>query len=202
MNRKIGMIGSAINTAAVFGFALCLVNGVLFGSYLTSMFIAFGFVMMMGGFAAHCPSEKKAAGHISLTCGGIYAAYILLVYFAQVTAVRLNTLNEQALRLIDYTQFGLFFSYNLLGYGMMALSTFFAGLTIEAATKQDKWLKWLLLIHGVFFISCFIMPMTGIFCTDMPGVAWIGSAVLLFWCVYFLPVGILSFQYFRRRSAL
>lgn len=58
------------------------------------------------------------------------------------------------------------FNYDLLGYGMMALSTFFIGLSMNPISKADKWLKCLMMVHGVFFISCFIMPMTGVF-TDM-----------------------------------
>lgn len=58
----------------------------------------------------------------------IYAVMILLVYFAQTTAVRLGLLDEQAMKILDYSRGGLFFSYDLLGYGMMALSTFLWGL--------------------------------------------------------------------------
>ena len=71
--------------------------------------------------------------------------------------MRLEGLNEQATQIIDYQKIGLFFSYDLLGYGFMALSTFFAGLTMKAK-KPDKWLKCLLMIHGVFFIACLVIP--------------------------------------------
>ncbi|MPM81514.1 hypothetical protein SDC9_128567 [bioreactor metagenome] len=162
------------------------------------MFIAFSFVPMISAFLQECEAQKKAAGYCALTFAGLYAIVILLVYFAQTTAVRLDGLDEQAAKIIDYQKFGLFFSYDLLGYGLMALSTFFTGLTIQAKTKADKWLKWLLLIHGVFFISCFIIPMTGMFSPDMQGSYWIGVAVLEFWCAYFTPVGILSFLHFKR----
>ena len=60
----------------------------------------------------------------------------------------------------------------------MSLAAFFAGLTIKPQTKTDRWLKYLLMVHGVFFISCLIMPMLGIFKADSP--AWIGVAVLEF----------------------
>ena len=103
------------------------------------------------------------AAYVGMTFAGIYAVFVLLVYFAQTTSVRFEELDGVALRIFDYSQGGLFFSYDLLGYGMMALSTFFIGLTIEAETKADKWLKYLLIIHGVFFVGCFIMPMTGVF---------------------------------------
>lgn len=34
---------------------------------------------------------------------------------------------------------------------MMALSTFFMGLAMKAENKKDKWLKYLMMIHGIFF---------------------------------------------------
>ena len=82
----------------------------------------------------------------------------------------------------------------------MALSTFFIGLTITPKTKSDKWLKWLLIIHGVFFISCLIMPMLGLFSAEMQGADWIGTVVLEFWCAYFIPVGVLSFVHFKNKA--
>jgi hypothetical protein len=82
----------------------------------------------------------------------------------------------------------------------MALATFLVGLTIECRTKADQWLKWLLLIHGIFFLACLIIPILGLFNNDMVGSEWIGKIVLLVWCVYFTPIGILSYNYFNKKS--
>ncbi len=200
MNRKIGMISSLVNCICVLGFAVCMLCGTNFGSYLVCMFIAFSFVPMICAFSQECEPNKQAAGYSAMIFAGVYAVIILLVYFAQTTTVRLGGLNEQALQIIDYQRYGLYFSYDLLGYGLMALSTFFAGLTVRVKAKADKWLKWLLLIHGIFFISCLIMPMLGIFSTSMNGVDWVGVAVLEVWCLYFTPIGILSFLHFKNSS--
>lgn len=200
MNKKIGIVSSIVNLCAVLGFALCMLLGSNLGSYFVCMFIAFSFVPMMCTLAIYATPENKAAGYIAMIFAGMYAVFILLVYFAQVTSVRLDSLNQQALKILDYQKFGLFFSYDLLGYGLMALSTFFAGLTIESKTKGDKWLKALLLIHGVFFISCFIMPMLGLFTENMQGANWIGVAVLEFWCIYFIPIDILMLLHFKKKS--
>ncbi len=97
--------------------------------------------------------ERKAAATAGLLFGCSYAVLILLVYFAQVTAAKNDLLNEQAAMLLDFSRGGLIFSYDLLGYGMMALSTFFTGLGICPKNRKDKWLKSLMLIHGIFFFS-------------------------------------------------
>jgi hypothetical protein len=198
MNRKIGMVSSIINVCAVTAFALCMLFGFLFGSYLSSIMIAFSFVPLICAFATYGESNTKVAGYTAMIFAGMYAVVILLVYFAQMTTVRLESLTEQADTLINYQKFGLFFNYDLLGYCFMALSTFFAGLTVDVKTKSDKALKWLLLIHGIFAVSCFVIPILGVFSSDMQGADWIGTAVLEFWCVYFIPIGILACLHFKR----
>lgn len=77
--------------------------------------------------------------------------------------------------------------------------TLFAGLTIESKTKIDCWLKRLLMIHGVFFISCLTFPLFGVFSAGYAGSDWIGTAVLEFWCVYFIPIDVLSYLHFRKK---
>lgn len=198
MNRKIASIASAVNVAAVIAFAICMPFAFNFGSYFSSMFIAFSFVPMMCAYAYFSKEETKLAGITAVGFSAIYAAFILLVYFAQLTTVRTVGLTQQAAAILDFQQFGLFFNYDLLGYALMALATFFAGLTVKVKSKADKWLKGLLLIHGVFFISCLVLPMFGIFTAD--GEAWVGVAVLEFWCAYFMPVGILSCRYFSKQN--
>ena len=194
------MYSSIINVIAVVAFALCMIVGSNYGSYLVCIFIAFSFVPMMSTFCHYSSMDKKVAGYIAIVFSAIYAVFILAVYYAQVTAVALDGLNEQATQIIDYSKFGLFFSYDLLGYGIMALATFFVGLTVDVKSKTDKFLKWLLIIHGIFFVSCFIMPMLGLFSPNMQGADWIGVAVLEFWCIYFIPIGVLSFMHFKKKT--
>ncbi len=194
MNKKISIYGAVVNFIAVLCFALFMLFGFDSGSYFSSMLIAFSFVLMMCGYAYFAKKEVKLAGYASVAFSAIYTTIILLVYFAQLTTVRLNHLTQQAIVLLDFKQCGLLFNYDLLGYAVMSLATFFAGLTIKPQTKIDKWLKYLLMVHGVFFISCLIFPIIGLFKSDSP--MWIGIVVLEFWCLYFCPISILSFLHF------
>ena len=194
MNKKIVVYGSAVNFIAVVCFALSMLFGYDYASYFSSMFIAFSFVLMMCGYAYFAEKKVKLAGYVSVTFAVIYTTIILLVYFAQLTTVRLNDLTQQAAILLDFQQYGLLFNYDLLGYAVMSLATLFAGLTVLSQTKADRWLKYLLILHGVFFISCLIFPMLGLFKADSP--AWIGVVVLEFWCIYFCPISILSYLHF------
>lgn len=201
MNQIIAKIGSIIVTVTVLLFAVFMLISFNFGSYFVCMLLPIGYIMMIAGFCNESDENHKAAAYVGMTFSAIYAVLILLVYFAQTTAVRLDSLNEQAMRILDYSRGGLLFSYNLLGYGIMALSTFFVGLTINARTKADKWLKYLMIIHGIFFLGCFIMPMTGVFSSMSNGDTSIGGVIALeFWCAYFLPIGVLAYRHFRREN--
>lgn len=196
MNRKIGMYCSIINLISVIGFAISMLLGFNMGSYFSSMFIAFSFVPMMCGYAHFSENSRKLAGCVGMAFSTMYATIILLVYFAQITTIRMESLTRQAATILDFQQFGLLFNYDMLGYALMALATFFAGLTVNADLKTDKWLKYLLMIHGIFFVTCLIFPMLGLFKADSP--AWIGIAVLELWCLYFCPISILSFLHFSK----
>lgn len=199
MNRTIPRIGAAVVTITVFLFAVCLIVDFLFGSYLVCMFLPLGYIMMAVGFQYESCEERRVAANIGVVMAAVYAVLILLVYFAQTTTVRLDDLSEQALRILAFQRGGLLFNYDLLGYGMMALSTFFIGLSIVPNSKTDKWLKGLMLVHGIFFVSCFFLPMTGMFASMASEEAGNGGTfALLGWCTYFFPIGILSYQHFRK----
>jgi len=156
--------------------------------------------MMVAGFHYECAEGSQVPANLGMVFSVIYAVLIFLVYFAQTTTVRLEEMSEQAVKILDYQRGGLLFNYDLLGYGMMALSTFFIGLSIQSDSKADKWMKYLMMIHGLFFIGCFIMPMTGAFTNMANGENSDGGTIaLLFWCAYFLPIGVLSFRHFGKK---
>ena len=170
------------------------------GSYFVCLILPLGFIMMTAGLHSECESDRKFAATTGMTLAAVYCTLIMLVYFTQLTTVSNEQLTEQAKNLLSMGKCGLIFNYDLLGYGIMALSAFFTGLSMKAKNKADKWLKALMMIHGVFYFSCTFMPMTGIFSkmsSDGDGIG--GRLALVAWCVYFLPIGILSIFHFRKR---
>ena len=192
------MIGAALVAVTVFLFALFILLDFPFGYYIVCMFLPIGYIMTAAGLHHESGSDRKVAANTGLVLAGVYAVLILLVYFAQTTTVRTEVLNDQASRVLNFRLGGLIFNYDLLGYGMMALSTFFIGLSMKGESKTDHWLKRLLIIHGVFFPGCFIMPMTGMFTSMANGKSGNGGYIaLLFWCLFFIPVGILAYRHFR-----
>ena len=201
MNSMIPRIGAAIAAIAVFLFAVCMIAGFPFGSYLVCMFLPLGYILMAAGFQQECQENRRVAANVGIAFASVYAVLILLVYFAQTTTVRLESLSEQAVRVLDYQRGGLMFNYDLLGYGVMALSTFFVGLSMQAKCRADRWLKALLMLHGFFFFGCFILPMTGMFTGMSKGGAGNGGTIaLLCWCAYFFPVSVLAYRHFGKKT--
>ena len=199
MNQIISRVGAAVVTVTVFLFAVCLITDFSFGSYFVCMLLPMGYILMAAGLRRESGEDRRVAADVGMVFAAVYAVLILLVYFAQITSVRLDDLDESVLRVLDFSRGGLIFNYDLLGYGMMALSTFFVGLTIAPRDKGDVWLKRLMLIHGVFFFGCFLMPMTGVF-TGMSGggTSRGGVIALVAWCAYFLPIGLLAWWHFGK----
>ena len=198
LNKMIPKAGSAIVTVTVFLFALFLMINYSMGSFFVCIILPLGFIMMTAGLHNECENDRKVAADIGMVLAAVYCVFIMLVYFTQLTTVKNEQLTEQAAKLLTMGKLGLIFNFDLLGYGIMALSTFFTGLSMKARNKADRWLKALMMIHGVFYFSCTFLPMTGIFSkmsSDGDGLG--GRLALVAWCVYFLPVGILSFLHFR-----
>ena len=202
MNVTIAKVGSAVTTVTVFLFAVFLIVNFSLGSYFVCLILPVGFIMMTAGLHNECESDRKVAANIGLVLAAVYSVLIMLVYFSQLTTVNNEELTEQAEKLLTFGKFGLIFNYDLLGYGMMALSTFFTGLSVKPRNKTDKRLKALMMIHGVFYFSCTFMPMTGIFAnmkSDGDGLG--GRLALVAWCVYFMPLSILAFLHFKNGSS-
>jgi len=201
MNRKLGMTASLATLVCLLAFAACMLVSSDMGSYISSMGISWGFVPMICALAALADKQKRAAAYTAVAFAAVYAVLIALVYYAQITTVRLSALSDEAYGLLSYTEFGLFFNYDLLGYAFMALSTFFISFALTPDGRGDGWLKWLLRIHGVFAVSCVLLPALGLFKPGMAGGDLLGVLVLEFWCAYFTPVCILAYRYFKRAGA-
>lgn len=205
MNQKLCKYSSIFTGICVVIFAISMIMGLMditagkFISYFTCIFLAIGYVAFVCSLKeANKNNESSAFGNCAVAFGMIYAILVIIVYYAQCTTLNLNTnLNNSVLEIIDYSKLGsLFFNYDLLGYGFMALSTFFISFSIKVSDKDSLFLKRLLLIHGVFFIPCLVMPMFPVFTASTQDL--IGVFILEMWCIYFLPICILGYKYFSK----
>ena len=131
MNRIIPKIGAAIVTLTVFLFAVFILTDFAGGQYLVCSFLPLGYIMLSAGFHHESDVDRRVSANIGMIIAAVYAVFVLLVYFSQLTYVRLENLTEQAESILLFLPGSLMFCYDLLGYGMMSLSTFFIGLSMK-----------------------------------------------------------------------
>jgi hypothetical protein len=205
-NHQVGRLGAFTASLATLSFALSMlipdkaISGPL--SYGTSMFIAIGYLCMTCGLAAITEQEQKGCAYASVAFAAVYTALICLVYYTQLTTVGQKAAPAVLLETLTYRPGSWMFNVDMLGYSMLSLSTVFAGLAVTVKTKGDAWLRRLLLIHGVFAVTCLLFPVMGVF-SQKAGAAssdLFGVLALEFWCLYFLPVTVLFAGYMKRRE--
>lgn len=69
--------------------------------------------MMSAGFASESDAEHRSAAIVGMAFAVIYTVLIMLVYFAQITTVRLEPLTAQAKQILDYSHGSLMFNMEL-----------------------------------------------------------------------------------------
>lgn len=204
MNRKIGLISSIVICCSVVIFLICLVIA-LFAqniftenlSYGVCTVLSWSWVATACAYSCYAKKEYSAAAKIGVTLGGIYAAIIGIVYYTQLTTVLYKSADETILQAFSFTSAGSWlFNLDLLGYGLLAISTFFVGLALQTKDKIDKALKVLLMLHGMFFV-CMFVPILPLPATNQGNG---GTVALICWCLFFLSICILSILHFKRLS--
>ena len=185
MDKKITLIGLIITLVTTFLFALFLLIDFKMGYFFVCIILAIGYIMMTAGLTSNVEKDKSLKS-LALGFGAIYAVIIFIVYFTQVTVVNKGNAEAEVLEVLDYGNMNLMFYLDILGYGIMALSTFFLGLTIKADDRMTKTFKILLMVHGLFFVPCLIMPMTPLMDKKEGSSSMGGVIALEFWCLYFI----------------
>lgn len=199
MNKKLGLYSSLHVITTVALFALSMLIGNINMSYFVSMLLSWGYLLLICSFTTEIIAERKSFAFAGIAFACVYVMFISLVYFTQLTTVANQTASTEALQVLSYqTVGGLMFNLDLFGYGMMSLSTFFIGAAMKPTNKIDQWLKALLMLHGLFAPACILLPMLNVFNSSSgEGGNYLGTIALLFWCAYFLPIGILSLLHFK-----
>lgn len=199
MNRLLSLMSAIAVAVAVLGFALSMLVGQEYASYVTSMALSWAYVLLACSFSVVALGGDRVAAKAGTAFAILYAGFATTVYFVQLTTVLHQTASPEILKVLTYQELGsLMFNLELLGYSLMALSTFFIGLTIVTVNRASRWLKAMLIIHGVFAPICVALPMLDVF-GSMPRETGnsIGVTISFAWCVYFLPVAVLAFVYLR-----
>jgi hypothetical protein len=203
-NLKLGFYSSIIATILTTIFALSMVLGNNSLSFGSCMILSWSYVTLTCAFVTNVSNGKKSLGYAGVIFAAIYSAFITLVYYTQLTTVNQNAASNEILRVLRFEPGSWMFAFDLMGYAMMAISTFFIGVSLDAKTRAYKWLKGLLIAHGLFAPMCIIFPMINVFqnTQNVENTSIIGMIGLVGWCVYFIPTMVLAAIYFYRESKI
>lgn len=200
-NEKIGLYSAIIAglSTAIFAISL-LIDNMLLISFGVCMVLSWSYLILTCAFAAVADQDKKASAYAGLSFACVYAVFINLVYFTQLTTVNQQVASKDVINELTYTPGSWIFALDIFGYGMMAVSTFFVGLTILPNSKNDKWLKALLMLHGLFALGI-VTPMLNLFNGKAgdSSVNNIGVIVLEGWSLFFIPIMMLAAKHFKER---
>jgi hypothetical protein len=214
MNRHYGFVIGRVAALSIavetIVFAFSLILEVIFPSefaknlgYIASLFIAISVVIMMACFFESTRERLRIFGLLALVSSIIYAPFCISTYFLQLSIVAFNPLNlsSEVLKVISFQPGSPTFAIDMLGYGFLCLSTLAAGFAL--AEVNDKLLRALCFFHGAIAVPTFAAPiLSGIFRSPGGQTNNIGSYVLLFWCVVFVPIALLFRRYFKERQRL
>ncbi|MDF2937758.1 MAG: putative rane protein [Paenibacillaceae bacterium] len=196
MNHKFGFIASlfALVCTLLFFVGLILLNDSL--NYWSCLFLSWAYIGTACALAQEAPADRKGVAGAGIAIAAVYSLLTNLVYYTQLTTVAQDAAGEEVLRVFRFQQGSWMFGLDLLGYGLMALSTFLIGLSMVPAAPRDKALKVMLMLHGAFFPVCVLMPTLDVFTEGSGGNA--GIYALMGWCIYFAPAMALAARHFWR----
>ena len=204
INLVIGRAAALAIAIETIVFAFSLIWGVIFHTefdqnlgFVASLLLAISVVIMMACFYENTQEKLKILGLLALVSSMLYAPFCIGNYFLQLAIVALNPLNlsGDVLKAIDFVPGSPTFAMDMLGYGFLCLSTLAAGFALTES--RDKILRVLCFFHGAIALPTFAAPIiSGIFRSGSGQTNDIGSYILLFWCVIFVPIALLFMRYF------
>jgi len=199
MNNKFGLVSSIIVSFTVVLFAISLIFRFDNLGFFVCLILSIGYVSLSCAFLNESDTDRKSLSYAGGAFAVIYAVLINIVYFAQLTTVRLTSLSKEFSEILDFSFYGsLYFNYDLLGYSFMSLSLFLLGLAMKPKDKIDRILRLLMLIHGAFTPFFLLIPMINVFNNNLIQFESMGIFAFLCWCVFFLSIGLLSGIHFYK----
>lgn len=199
-NRNLGMYASL--TAAIctilFLFGLFLRHDTL--NYTSCLVLGWSYVLVTCAFAAYADKDRKAVALGGVAIAVVYCVFTNLVYYTQLTTVKFKSSDPIVVEALSFKSGYWLFGFDLMGYGLMTLSTVLIGLSFKPISKPDRVLKGMLLAHGLFFPMCIIGPMLNLF--QPGGDDATGVMALQGWCLFFAPIMLLSANHFYRLKSV
>lgn len=201
MALKAGKCSSLLAGVFTVLFGLLIVLDFIVGTityqFIVCFFLAISYVVVANSLCSVASPRAKIWGRLTASFANIYAVYICLVYYSQLTVVHLGLVPQGSLPLIEFVPGTWLFAVDMLGYTFLALSTLAAAF-LFGNRGLERTIRVLLIVHGALAIPVALFPALPLFGTaqGVQSASLGGSFALLAWCVVFAPVCFLLARYF------
>lgn len=194
MNKQVGLYSSLTAAGCILLFFIGLITGQDKLSYASCLVLSWAYVLTVCSFVVYTGKDRQAAVFGSVSIAIIYSVFTNLTYYSQLTTVWHETADPAVISALTMSLGSWLFGFDIMGYGLMGLSTLLLGLSLKPVCRRDRIMKGMLIGHGIFFPICVIMPILNVF--KAGGDETAGILALALWCVYFAPVMILAALHF------
>jgi hypothetical protein len=169
-------------------------------SYAVCLLLPLSYVVQCVSHRHVIPAEGALFAELAVVFAAMYCACICVVYYTQLTFVRLGKPSPDALSVVQYPPPSAFFAVDILAYTFLGISTLFVALSIE--DSESRALKTALFVHFVQAIVGFAIPLTPMVWgppkeDDGDDFNWM--VPLYGWCLVFSICCGLHWQRFRRK---
>lgn len=191
-------IGSAIGTGIsilLFGITIFIPSLTML-AYGSSIGIAICYLIMVVTNDTFVSEGNAIYSSLSKCFAIIYCTLVCIVYYTQISFVRLGAPSAEVLSIVAYSPpKTAYFALDILGYFFMSFSVFFLSFTIAG----NRLLKTSLIIMGIWGMTCIVVPLLPFLYENSDSSSDnFGLVVLSLWSILFIPISVLLAKYFHK----
>lgn len=193
---NIGMWSSAAASFFAVLFALSMAAELLYWAYFVCLLLPVAYILLCLAHSRTLTNTRlQIFADAAVVFATMYAICISIVYYVQLTFVRLGNPSPVILSVVEYYPPSAFFAINALGYSFLGISTIFVGFALEG----NKLLKAALFFHGLqCLVGLIICSTPFVYTEESRDKVGEYSIPLYAWCLVFAPTCVLLSLHFRR----
>jgi hypothetical protein len=196
--KKLGVCSSIFSAFFTFFFGLFVLfnNQVIY--FTLVLLLSLSVILMVIAMEAFISQGKKVFANCAIAFSIMYAVLVDIVYYTQISVVRMGTLSNEQLTIVSDFPGTVFFYLDMLGYCFLCMATLFIAFSVN---RSYRLLRVFLFIHSSLVIPTFLLPFLPFtFNTNKTSGNLSGALILILWCMIFTPVCLLMTKYFLKQK--
>jgi hypothetical protein len=127
---------------------------------IPAMLLALSYLVLTTAIHAGAAHDRRVYAQIGWSCALIATVVLLFDYWVQLSVVPVSLRSGQTEGIpliIQYNPHGVFLVLEELGYLMMSLSFFFVGITLPAASRLERVVRWIFVAGFFLAVLSFVV---------------------------------------------